>query len=55
MDWFKEASGYNFEHSSNIQLMLEKIFLYAYVQPKGLDEFFHNKHIAKCMWSSLKF
>jgi len=28
MDWFKEASSFNFEYSSNIQLRLKKLKIY---------------------------
>ena len=37
MDWFKKASGSDFEYSSNIQLKLKTkfTFFYTYVSPKG--------------------
>jgi hypothetical protein len=33
MDWFKEANGFDFEYSSDIQLRLKVVsfFLYTYV------------------------
>ena len=31
MDWFKEASGFDFEYSSNIQLRLKIFFLSLYL------------------------
>ena len=31
MDWFKEASGFDVEYSSNIQLRLEIFFLSLYL------------------------
>ena len=34
-DWFKEASGFDFEYSSNIQLRLSFLLLYTYFKPKG--------------------
>jgi hypothetical protein len=31
MDWFKEASSFDYEYSSNIQLRLKIFFLYCYL------------------------
>jgi hypothetical protein len=31
MDWFKEASSFDFEYSSNIQLRLKIFFLSCYL------------------------
>ena len=33
MDWFKEASGFDFECSSNIQLRVFFLFLFYFFMP----------------------
>ena len=57
MDWFKEASSFDFEQSSNIQLRLKIFFLSCYLclaQRLIWIYNFYVNHIAICMCNSLK-
>ena len=56
-NWFKDANGFDFEYSSNIQLRPKKTFLSLYlclVQMMLWIYIFYIKHIAICMCNSLK-
>ena len=48
MDWFKGASGFDFEYSSNIQLRLNYFlsFFIRMFSPKENMSFFNIKHIS---------
>ena len=57
MDWFKEASSFDFEYSSNIQLRLKIFFLSWYLclaQRLIWIYTFYVNHIAICMCNSSK-
>ena len=53
IDWFMEASGFDFEYSSNVQLRLKLDCVSLYAKA-NMNKHFNIDHIAICMCNSLK-